>query len=638
MLRKSLITILIFILMTSGMLVIPGKAIPAAAQNLQSVSVPNVSLPEAPDFVSLSFGDAWDMSEFTDISQYFNGAGRHPSLTNYSVANGLFSARSIGDNLTGPLAAFYPLYEGYENFMQIGGNLGSLHPIDSQKYNCLYLAMKVNSPTKTNDSQVADIFRVYYSNASTSGVLFDYLYFENAVWPYNPQTLGWRLYKVNLSSPAHLYPNSTRWQDQPYWTRLEINPTIYKDIDFQVDWIRLTNCNEEPEYQAQVSWSPDASINTIWARPSGTNRDIVVARDIDGSDGAYQLNTMGLAPGSYQIGLGTLSNCCTQWSNGELTINQTPMAEVVYPSPTSGEDFATNAGNAWDMDPSDIDQISCTSASYSDGQLHLQTAYPAALPSSCRGPVLGEADSRIYLNMPGPLKNAKEYRYLSFELNMEGSYAMPADGMIGRFMWATPNGCTQVSADIPYEVGQNTYVIDLYDPFNGMPVAAAPAGCAKVPWSQTGEVLTLRFDPNENYTGVYVPQMVFSQHFDWISLSKAERVVQGQSYMVGLRLNKSMDQINNIEYYFTNDPQNPIQNTALRYNREVVAPLNANHFIYLPGIITYGLPFEKPSVDTNFSWDTSGVAPGDYYICAKVYDDQNDSTFCSEAPVQVYNP
>ena len=637
MFRKTLTAILIFTLLISAMAVFTSQTIPAAAQQLQNVSVPGTSLPEGPDFATLKFGDAWDMSEFTDISQYLNGAGRHPSLTNVSVADGVFSARSIGNNITGPLAAFYPLFEGYDNFMQIGGNLGSIHPISSQEYNCIYLAMKVNSPTKTSSSDYADIFRVNYSNASTSGVLFDYLYLENAAWPHNPQTLGWRLYKVDLSSPSNPYPNTARWQDQPYWTRLEINPTIFKDIDFQVDWVRLTSCSEDPAYQAPISWSPDASIDTIWARPVGTNRDIAVATGIDGSTGSYQLDTKGLTPGSYQIGLGTLSNCCTQWSSGELTINQTPMAEVVYPSPTSGQDYATNAGNAWDMDASDVNRVDCSSYSFTDGILTLQTNYPAALPSSCKGSI-GEADSRLYLNMPGPLKNAAEYRYLGFKLNMEGSYAIPADGMIGRFMWTTPNGCTQVTADIPYEVGWNTYVIDLYDGYNGTPVAASPAGCPIVPWSQTGEVVKLRFDPNENYTGIYVPQMVFSQHFDWITLSKADRVVQGQSYLVGLKLNKNANQISNIEYYFTTDPQNPVQNRALRYNREVVLPLNASHFVYLPGIVTGGLAFDKPGTDANFNWDTSGVTPGDYYICAKVYDGKNESTVCSEAPVQVYNP
>ena len=635
--RKTLIITLTFSLLISGLFVMNGQPSTVAAQKLPNVTIPNTSLPEAADFATLKFGDAWDMSEFTDISQYLNGAGRHPSLTNISVANGVFSARSIGDNITGPLSAFYPLFEGYDNFMQIGGNLGSVHPINSQEYDCLYLAMKVNSPTKTKTSEYADIFRVSYSNASTNGVLFDNTYPENAVWPYNPQTLGWRLYKVNLSSPKHLYPNTARWQDQPYWTRLEINPTIYKDIDFQVDWIRLTTCSDESEYQAPISWSTDAAIDTIWARPAGTTRDIALVTGIDGSTGSYPLNTKGLAPGSYQIGLGTLSNCCTQWSNAELTINQTPMAQVVFPSPTSGQDYATNAGNAWDMDPNDIDRVECSSYGFSDGLLSVQTNYPAALPSSCRGSI-GEADSQLYLNMPGPLKNASEYRYLSFKLNMEGSYAMPADGMIGRFMWTTPNGCTQVTADIPYEVGWNTYVIDLYDPFNGTPVEASPPGCPIVPWTQTREVVRLRFDPNENYTGIYVPPMVFSQHFDWITLSKADRVAQGQSYLVGLQLNKTLNQISDIEYFFTTDPQNPVQNRALRYNKEVVVPFNASFFVYLPGVVTSGGAFEKPATDTNFNWDTSGVVPGEYYICAKVYDGKNESTVCSEAPVQVYNP
>jgi len=637
MLQKTITTILTIILLFSSLVVINGQVLPATAQGLPNVSVPNTSLPEAPDFASLKFGDAWDMSEFTDISQYLNGAGRHPSLTNISVSNGVFSARSIGNNISGPLAAFYPLFEGHAGFMQIGGNLGSIHPISSQEYNCLYLAMKVNSPTKTTSTEYADIFRVYYSNATTYGVLFDYTYLENATWPYNPQTLGWRLYKVNLSSPSNLYPNTAHWQDQPYWTRLEVNPTIYKDIDFQVDWIRLTSCSDEPQYRAPLSWSPSASINTIWARPAGTNRNIAVATGIDGSTGSYQLNTKGLAPGSYQIGLGTLSNCCTQWSNAELMINQTPMAQVVYPSPTSGQDYATLNGNSWDMDPSDITRIDCSSYSFTDGLLNLQTNYPAALPSSCKGSI-GEADSRLYLNMPGPLKNASEYRYLSFKLNMGGEYATPADGMIGRFMWTTPDGCTQVTADIPYEVGWNTYVIDLYDPFNGTPEAASPSRCQKIPWSQTREVVRLRFDPNENYTGYEIPPMVFSQSFDWITLSKADRVMQGQSYMIGLQLNKSVTQISNIEYFFTTDRLNPVQNMALRYNREVATPLNANHFVYLPGIVTSGGPFQKPGTDANFNWDTSGVTPGDYYICAKVYDGKNESTVCSEAPVQVYHP
>jgi len=637
MFRKSLIAIVIISLFSGSFFVFSAKPSPVNAQELLNVSLPGDPLPEGPDFASLSLGNAWDMSEFFDISQYLNGAGRHPSLTNISVADGVFSARSIGDRYA-DLASFFPLFKGHTGFMQIGNNLGSIHPVNSQQYDCIYLAMKVNSPTKVIGSDFADVFRVNYSNASTYGVVFEYLYPENAAWPYNPQVSGWRLYKINLSAPAHIYSGVARWQDQPYWTEIQINPTAYKDIDFEVDWVRLTTCSEETQYQAQITWTPDANVNAIWVRPEGTARDILVASDINGSQGSYLLNTKGLAPGSYQVGMGTLSGCCTQWSNGELTINQTPLHQFVFPSPTSGEDFAASLGNAWDMDPSDIDQVYCAQASILDGVLDLNTPYPAAVPASCKGEI-GEVDSRVILNMPGTLYNANQYRYLNFELTMQGEYAIPADGMIGRLIWTTPNGCNQVTADIPYEVGRHVYSIDLYDPFNGTPVQALPSGCPIVPWSQTNVVTGIRFDPNENYTGVYVPEMVFSQQFDWISLSKEDRVLQGKPYMIGLNLNKPASQISQIEYFFTTDLANPFQNTVLRYNKQAASPTYGEYTIYLPSLLyTFGLPFEEPVSDVSFLWDTAGIPAGDYYICVRTSDGMNDSTFCSEAPVHVYTP
>lgn len=292
------------------------------------------------------------------------------------------------------------------------------------------------------------------------------------------------------------------------------------------------------------------------------------------------------------------------------------------------------AGNPWDMEPDDVVRIECADFSFSDGILHLITLPPAALPSSCAG------DSQVFFNMPGPLNNASDYRYLSFRLNMEGTYSIPADGMIGRFMWTTPDGCTQVSADIPYDVGWQTYTIDLYDPFNGMPVEAAPSGCPLVPWSRTGKVVQLRFDPNENWTGNLVPEMTFYQHFDWFTLTKPDSVVQGQSYSIGLTLNKPLKEIGGIQYYFTTDPKKPLQFSALRYNNQIVSSLNAAHHLYLPGILNTRpvLPFDSSTPDVRFNWDTSSVSPGTYYICAKVSDSKNESISCSEAPVQINAP
>ena len=46
---------------------------------------------------------------------------------------------------------------------------------------------------------------------------------------------------------------------------------------------------------------------------------------------------------------------------------------------------------------------------------------------------IGEAESQLFLNLPGSLK-ASDYRYLSFRHYIDGEYAIPADGMIGRWI------------------------------------------------------------------------------------------------------------------------------------------------------------------------------------------------------------
>lgn len=634
--RKSLYVILIFSLLLSGVLSFTKISTKVTAQAPNSVNLPTTTRPEVGDFSTMAFGNAWDMDAFSDISQYLNGAGRHPTLTNISVANGIFSARSIGDS-TRNLANFYLLFPGHAGFMQIGNNLGSLQPIDSRRYDCAYLAMKVNSPPYVLNGPQPDIFRVVWYEGQKMGVAFDRLYPETVVSPFNPPVHSWRLYKIDLANPKYPVPNTENWRDRATWSGIEINPTIYSNVDFQVDWVRFTSCSSESENRASINWSPNAAITTIWARPVGTNRNIQLVTGINGSNSSYQLSTNGLAPGSYQIGLGTLNNCCIQWSSDVLDINQTPIAKVIYPSSTSGKDYASTGGNPWNMDPTDIAGVNCSAYSFEDGALNLETLYPAALPSSCKGPVLGEADSRVYMNMPASLLNARNYRYLSFKLHMEGSLAVPADGMIGRLMWETPNGCTQVTADIPYDVGWNTYQIDLHDPFNGTPVQAMPSGCPIVPWSQTGQVVRVRFDPNENWTGNLVPAMIFYQKIDWISLTEIERIAQGLPYSIGVTLNKPLDQLSDLQYYYTTDPRYPHQNRALIFNVQTSPPLIADNFVYLPGIFFQrASPFADPVVDAEFSWDTSSVEPGTYYICVKAIDSMNESSFCSDAPVEVY--
>ncbi|NLG71354.1 MAG: hypothetical protein GX495_04800 [Chloroflexi bacterium] len=613
-----------------------GSALGEAIKANSSVEVPDRPLPAAQDYATASFGNAWDMNEFSDVSQYLNGGGRYRSLADIQVQNGIFSARSLGDH-RGNIAFFYPVFGGYDGFMQIGRNLGSLQPVDPQKYSCFYVAMRVESPDeKVPNGPQGDIFRIFWRKGSadnqTSGGTYVYLYPETLAPTNRPLTHNWKLYKVDLNDPLNgLYPSDkTPWSQGP-WTNIEFNPTIFRDTRFEIDWIRLTDCENRPEHLAQIEWSPDRNINAIWVRPVGTQRNILVATNVNGNQGSYSLDTKGLAPGAYQVGLGTSTDCCSQWSDRSLRVNEPPVVEFQRPSPYSGEDYATAAGNAWDMDPGDVTQIRCSQARFENGILKFDTASPSNLPSGCRG-AEGEAESQIFLNLPGTLMAAGQYRYLSFRHYINGEVPMPPDGMIGRWIWTATNDCTRVSADIPFDVGWHTYTIDLYDAFNGTPVQAAPQGCEAKPWWEAGQVIRLRFDPNENWTGNIVPAMTFHQEIDWIRLTKVDRAARGSIFPIQITLNKPVDQLQSINFYYTTDRRSPRQHSVKLVSS--TGSLPDGPLIFLP--LVTRLSSEAPANGNTFSWDTSGVAPGQYYICAEVNDGYNETISCSTAPVEIY--
>jgi hypothetical protein len=591
-----------------------------------SVELPTSLQKEAPEFATLALGNAWDMKGLEDISQYLNGAGRHKSLANIQVKDGVFSATSIGDRTT-MIAYFFPLFPGYPNFIP-AGNVGVTHPIDPNQYQCLYVAMQVDSPS--SQPQGKDGWRVFWyadeEMSLTGGTV------QMDLDPAN----NWRLYKVDLNNPQRgLVSGSIPWNGENAWEGFKIEPTFYKDIDFQVDWIRLTSCQDDPTLQAKISWSPDSSVNTIWVRPDGTTRDIRLQGNVDGSKGSTVIDTKGLAAGSYQVGLGSSSSCCAQWSSHLLTIGETPHVDFEMPSATNSPDYAASAGNAWDMDPSDATTIRCSQYSFENGILKLDTNPPSRLPSNCKGSI-GEAGSEIVLNLPGPIK-ASDYRYLSFRHYIGGDYAIPADGMIGRWMWTTADNCTYVSYDIPYDVGWHTYVIDLYDSFNGTPIESGPSSCGLKPWKDAGTLIHLYFDPNENWTGNTpgIAPMIFHEEFDWIRLTKDIQVAQGGTMPIKVRLSKPSSQLTNIQYYYTTDPRSPSQSwNLMRYNVTQAQPpaTSGSHLIFLPNIQSQ---FDSDPTSSYFSWNTAGVAPGDYYICTQVADQVNQAAYCSEVPVRV---
>jgi hypothetical protein len=626
-----------------------GAALPA----LKATAAPNagVILPSQPiayalDYATTEFKDAWDMSQFTDISQYLNGSGRHVSLSNPTVKDGLFSATTIGDRFAN-LGYFYMVFPDYAT-MSRTGKLGKLHPIKTSQYSCLYIAMRVNSPAFVNDPNsyyyFFDGFRVmWYANdymspqgaAPNGGTaeIKEHIDLPSYNDPY--PTRLWKLFKVDLTSP----PNGgygVPWLGAAEWQGLEIQPSMFKNVDFQVDWIKLTNnCTSETTYQVPISFSPVNTINSVWVNPSGTTRNIRVAIDVNGISGQYTLNTKGLAAGKYKVGVGDKVNCCTQWSSTELTINTPPSVTFSHPSPSGDDDYSTQAGNAWDMSAgNDVTALSCTAASFSGGLLNLTTQYPANVSAACRGG-LGEVDAQIQLTSPLTIQPNSGYRYLSFRMYQSGPWQYVADGMMVRWMWRTPDGCTFVGNDIPLDVGWNTYIIDLYDPINGTPVAATAPCSQLIPWKNAPTISSFRFDPNENYTGVIagVPAMVFDQKIDWIKLTRVDHVKAGNPYTVEFEIDKTLP-ASAVTVYYTSDMATPKQHIAIAWSS--IANSAAQPFRTFVPMVNTAQTSQDPGLH-KYSWNTTGVAAGEYYICTEVNDGFNKVITCSDAPASVTN-
>jgi len=611
----------------------------AAAAPDAGVTLPTQPIPYALDYATNEFHDAWDMSEFSDISQYLNGSGRHVSLANPTVANGLFSATTLGDHNSN-LGFFHMVFPDYPT-MSRTGKLGKLHPIKTSQYSCLYLSMKVNSNKWPTDA-FFDGFRVMWyatdimapqgaaPNGGTQPITMHYDFNYDDPYPIRLR----KLFKVDLTKPlAGGY--GLPWLGAAEWQGLEINPSMFKNVSFEVDWIKLTNnCSAETPYQAPIAFTPSTTVNSIWLNPSGTTRNIRVAIDVTGTSGNYTLDTKGLAAGKYKVGFGDRVNCCSQWSTTELTINTPPNVNILKPSATSGQEYSASAGNAWDMDPTDIKTAECTAISFNAGLLNLTTQYPANLPANCRGGSIGEADPKLALNTPAAIPPNSGYRYLSFRMYQNGPWQYVADGMIVRWIWTTSDGCTYVGNDIPLEVGWNTYTIDLYDPINGTPVQVTSPCSQLTPWKNAATITSFRLDPNENYTGIVsgVPAMVFNQQIDWIKLTKADQVKAGSPFGIEFTSDKVLP-ASAVTVYYTTDPTVPKQHAATAGSLSLT-PMVGQHSIFIPQISKSGGLISADPVQ-RFQWNTAGIAPGLYTICTEINDSINKMIDCSATPVQI---
>ncbi len=145
-------------------------------------------LGEGFDFATRNLSDPWDMSNFSDISQWLNHASPN-NLTDIQVAGGLFSARTLGNS-----SYFFTLFPGYQPGVN-SGKIGALFPINSSTYSCFYMAMKAN----WSDPQNNNFMNVFWA-ADKNFVSPGYQEWGQA-YGYRIPHNQWQMYRINLNSP-----------------------------------------------------------------------------------------------------------------------------------------------------------------------------------------------------------------------------------------------------------------------------------------------------------------------------------------------------------------------------------------------------------------------------------------------------
>lgn len=608
---------------------------------LPSIFLPTEPIPEASDYATRVLGDPWDMNEYSDISQYLNESGQRNVIINPRVDNGIFIGTSAGDVSGNPNGAqngwFFVLFPGYRTAIH-SGRAGSKFPIDSTTYQCLYIAMNVESPAP--NSFGPDQYRVFWFGDDrlnqvgapygfTRGIQLYPEYGSKKPVPF------WKLYKIELSN-AQLpmgVPGIVSWRSQRYWQGLRIDPTINANVLFKVDWVRLTSCQPQT---ISIKFTPDSRITSLWLRPKDANYYIRIATDVSGSSGEYLLDTQGIAPGSYWVSLGTELEWGLIESESMITIKSTPVVKFESPAGYSGNDYAASTGNPWDMSStSDYQKIECASSGLSNGLLWITTKPGNQQPSSCKGGV-GEADPKLFLNVSSPI-NPAEYRYFSIKFNDTNPWQYVPKGMIMRLIWTVQGDsaqpgreCHLVSHDIPYDVGWHVYTIDLWDDFAGS-AEGWQGECNSLPknWRQSSPILKLRIDPNENIT-----DHEFYQEIDWIRITKPTLITRGEFFRILLKPLLSSDDIKDIKIFYTVDPRNAPTQFLIESYTQPSQPAYGQYTIFLPIVMNGASSQSDPNL-IEFIWSTNNVSPGEYYLCAQVSDGLNQSISCSETPVIV---
>jgi hypothetical protein len=352
---------------------------------------------------------------------------------------------------------------------------------------------------------------------------------------------------------------------------LRIDPNALNAVeDVLFYWVRLTPAASSPLAAKQtISWNGSGPA-TITARDNSDGTVFPVISNL--SANSYLWNYGVLAPGSYTL---TVTNASGSGS-ATFTINNPPSIDVTNPSATSGDDYATTVlGNAWDMSSNADIQLTgldnLTGVSFSGGVLHAT--------NTTADPIV----TLLYnTNNSVPIDTSR-FRYLTYRLQVDGAYDLLL-GSVARVIWSSQvSSAAAISQDIIVVPGMNSYTIDLAGLSTAPDGGLEPGGSAET-WTAAPKRY-LRFDPHEFPTAR-------TFHIDDVKLTA--KPVATTSFNIRFAGTDADADATTVSLYYDVDTNPGNGKTLIASNIAASAG--------------------------QFTWSTSGVPRGEYYIYAEASD------------------
>ena len=554
------------------------------------------------DFATTMFGDAWDMSESSDI------------LPVNDLPNAVFSGGVLTyDTPTGVFGGV-PLLFGHNSEIEVG-RVGMLFPIDTNYYR--WLSFRIKQPAGTNIMVNWHTTTLYMQESYTQNIPVT--------------TSNWQTYVIDLET----YPITWgSWSGQV--KGLYIMSVAPNGTQVSIDWARLTPNNPTGNTQT-IAWSglsPTPSTIDFYLDTdlSGCNGVLIHTETSAGVSGSFawgnsagdKASPSNFAAGNYYVCAKVGSDF--DYSSGPLTINQTPLVRITQPSFTSGDDYATDAGNAWDMsDDPDMPYLI-------GGTGFLQSGSAVVTVPG------GTLDIQMYLNMPGWIPiDVTQYYYLTYRLKVDYPFRYYTDqGQFNRVYWGR-DPLSETESQLMYAFpGWQTITLDL---------RSIPINNGGPSWNTANWDL-LRIDPLTNRTGQSV-----TSYLDDVKLTGDERadafadilwaMTDPDSVATTMSLYRDTDRsgFNGTliaTFPLSNGTQPASTHTdALNTSFQIASTAILTPTVYLPLVERN---YRAPCTGACYTWYTSSVAAGSHYLYACVNDSYNQVCRYSETPLIISHP